>query len=40
VQRTLDLRMVVYLPETAADVDLIAELRERHARRLQPAVNA
>ena len=40
VQRTLDLRMVVYLPETAADVDLIAELRARHARRLQPAVTA
>jgi transcriptional regulator with XRE-family HTH domain len=36
--RTLDTRMVVYLPETAADVALIAELRERLARRrLQPA---
>jgi transcriptional regulator with XRE-family HTH domain len=35
VQRTLDLRMVVYLPETAADVALIAELRARNARRLQ-----
>lgn len=35
VQRTLDLRMVVYLPETAADVELITELRARNARRLQ-----
>ena len=40
VQRTLDLRLVVYLPESAADVALIAELRERHARRLRPAANA
>jgi transcriptional regulator with XRE-family HTH domain len=40
VQRTLDLRLVVYLPETAADVALIAELRERYARRLRPAVTA
>jgi transcriptional regulator with XRE-family HTH domain len=37
VQRTLDARMVVYLPETAADVALIAELRERAVRRLRPA---
>ncbi len=37
VQRTLDQRMVVYLPETAADVALIAELRARNARRLRPA---
>jgi hypothetical protein len=35
IQRTLDLRMVVYLPETATDVALIAELRARNARRLQ-----
>jgi transcriptional regulator with XRE-family HTH domain len=35
--RTVDLRMVVYIPETAADVALIAELRARVARRLQPA---
>jgi transcriptional regulator with XRE-family HTH domain len=40
VQRTLDLRMVVYLPESAADAAFIAELRERDARRLRPAVNA
>jgi transcriptional regulator with XRE-family HTH domain len=40
VQHTVDVRMVVYLPETAADVALIAELRERHARRLRPAVTA
>src|SRR4051812_26809526 len=33
VQRTLDSRMVVYLPETAADVALIAELRDRQERR-------
>jgi len=37
LQRTLDARMVVYLPETAADAALIAELRERAARRLRPA---
>jgi transcriptional regulator with XRE-family HTH domain len=37
LQRTLDARMVVYLPETAADVALIAELRTRAARRLRPA---
>ena len=37
VARTLDCRMVVYLPETAADVALIAELRARVARRLRPA---
>jgi transcriptional regulator with XRE-family HTH domain len=37
VQRTLDHRMVVYLPETAADAALIAELRSRSARRLRPA---
>jgi hypothetical protein len=36
VQRT-ESRMVVYLPDTAADVALIAQLRERHLRRLQPA---
>jgi len=35
VQRTLDSRMVVYLPETAADVALIAELRARHEGRQQ-----
>ena len=35
--RSVDQRMVVYLPETAADVALIAELRARVARRLQPA---
>jgi transcriptional regulator with XRE-family HTH domain len=38
VQRTLDSRMVVYLPETAADVALIAELRARRdGRQLRPA---
>jgi transcriptional regulator with XRE-family HTH domain len=37
LQRTLDNRMVVYLPETAADVALIAQLRERNARRARPA---
>jgi transcriptional regulator with XRE-family HTH domain len=38
LQRTVDGRMVVYLPETAADAALIAELRHRlAARRLQPA---
>jgi len=35
VQRTLDSRMVVYLPETAADVALIAELRARQDGRRQ-----
>ena len=35
VQRTLDSRMVVYLPETAADVALIAELRARQVGRQQ-----
>jgi transcriptional regulator with XRE-family HTH domain len=35
---TLDCRMVVYLPDSAADAALIAELRERmQQRRLQPA---
>lgn len=38
VQRSVDSRLVVYLPETAADVALIAELRGRNnARRLRPA---
>lgn len=42
LQRTLDSRMVVYLPETAADVALITQLRARHgaqedSRRLLPA---
>jgi transcriptional regulator with XRE-family HTH domain len=37
LQRTLDNRMVVYLPETAADIALIAELRRRNARRARPA---
>ncbi|MFN2562915.1 MAG: helix-turn-helix transcriptional regulator [Jatrophihabitans sp.] len=37
LQRTLDCRMVVYLPDTAADVALIAELRARRERRLRPA---
>jgi transcriptional regulator with XRE-family HTH domain len=37
VQRTVDARMVVYLPETAADAALIDELRSRNARRLRPA---
>jgi transcriptional regulator with XRE-family HTH domain len=36
VARTLDHRMVVYLPETAADCALIAELRVRNDRRLRP----
>jgi transcriptional regulator with XRE-family HTH domain len=40
VQRTLDHRMVVYLPETAADAALIDELRERRGRRLRPAKTA
>ncbi|HZC69642.1 MAG TPA: helix-turn-helix transcriptional regulator [Jatrophihabitans sp.] len=40
VQRAADQRMVVYLPETAADVALIDELRDRHARRLRPAETA
>jgi transcriptional regulator with XRE-family HTH domain len=35
--RTGDARLVVYLPETAADVALIAELRARMNRRLHPA---
>lgn len=34
---THECRMVVYLPETAADVALIDELRSRTARRLRPA---
>jgi MmyB-like transcription regulator ligand binding domain len=37
LQRLLDTRMVVYLPETAADVALVAELRSRMKRRLRPA---
>ena len=38
LQRTNESRMVVYLPETAADVALIAELRHRNReRRLRPA---
>jgi transcriptional regulator with XRE-family HTH domain len=37
VQRTTEARMVVYLPETAADIALITELRARNARRLRPA---
>ncbi|MGH8960726.1 MAG: helix-turn-helix transcriptional regulator [Jatrophihabitantaceae bacterium] len=37
VPPTRDCRMVVYIPETAADVALIAELRSRVARRLKPA---
>ncbi|MDT4950481.1 MAG: hypothetical protein QOJ37_3076, partial [Pseudonocardiales bacterium] len=38
LQRTPDCRMVVYLPETAADVALIQELRARNEkRRLRPA---
>jgi hypothetical protein len=37
IQRS-EARMVVYLPETAADAALIAELRSRHAgRRLRMA---
>jgi len=35
--RGSECRMVVYVPETPADVALIAELRERAARRLRPA---
>jgi hypothetical protein len=35
--RSVGLRMVVYIPETAADAALIDELRARVARRLQPA---
>jgi transcriptional regulator with XRE-family HTH domain len=34
---TLDCRMVAYLPESAADVALIGELRTRVQRRLRPA---
>ena len=37
LQRMLDARMVVYLPDTAADAALIAELRSRVKRRLRPA---
>jgi transcriptional regulator with XRE-family HTH domain len=37
LQRTTEARMVVYLPETAADAALIAELRSRNNRRLRPA---
>jgi hypothetical protein len=38
LQRTQESRMVVYIPETAADAALIAELRRRNReRRLQPA---
>ena len=38
LQRSLDNRMVVYLPESAADIALIAELRARQEqRRLRPA---
>jgi transcriptional regulator with XRE-family HTH domain len=40
VQRTVDHRMVVYLPETAADAALISELRSRRARDLRPAETA
>jgi transcriptional regulator with XRE-family HTH domain len=40
VQRTLDHRMVVYLPETAADRALIEQLRERRTHRLRPAETA
>lgn len=40
VQRTADQRMVVYLPETAADVALIEQLRELRAHRLRPAETA
>jgi transcriptional regulator with XRE-family HTH domain len=35
--RGSECRMVVYVPDTPADVALIAELRERDARRLRPA---
>jgi transcriptional regulator with XRE-family HTH domain len=38
VPRTRDLRMVVYIPETAADAALIAKARERMERRLHPAL--
>jgi hypothetical protein len=34
---TLDCRMVVHLPEAAADVAMIAELRSRVQRRVRPA---
>jgi transcriptional regulator with XRE-family HTH domain len=38
IQHTQDSRLVVYVPDTAADVALIAELRARNAkRRLRPA---
>ena len=37
LQRRLDSKMVVYMPETAADVAMIAELRSRVHRRLRPA---
>jgi hypothetical protein len=37
IQSTRDCRMVVYIPETAADTALIAELRSRVRRRLKPA---
>jgi transcriptional regulator with XRE-family HTH domain len=37
LQRLVDARMVVYLPESAADVALITELRSRVERRLRPA---
>jgi hypothetical protein len=40
VQRTADQRLVVYLPDTAADAALIDELRQRHARRLRTAETA
>jgi transcriptional regulator with XRE-family HTH domain len=40
VARTLEHRMVVYLPDTAADVALIAELRARQERRLRPVETA
>jgi hypothetical protein len=35
--RSSECRMVVYVPETQADIALITELRERAARRLRPA---
>ncbi|HEU5005992.1 MAG TPA: helix-turn-helix transcriptional regulator [Jatrophihabitantaceae bacterium] len=35
--RGSECRMVVYVPETQADIALISELRERAARRLRPA---
>jgi transcriptional regulator with XRE-family HTH domain len=37
VARMTESRMVVYIPETPTDVALIAQLRDRAARRLQPA---